>query len=484
MNYLGYVARLGSRVPFLIFAGLLYGEVQFGVYTFGITLVETAAAVALFGMKRSLFKLMSDEVAETGSAYQAIAHGVVLALTAATIATVAVAAGSTLLAGVFRFPEAARVLRIFSPAIFFIVLSDILLVAIRFTRQMRFEVYSRSLAEPITLTVISVIAYYAGAREYGLAFAYVGSLAVAAATSVWFFGRVYSLRRCVETRLQWRQMRPLIAFSGPTAGYDLLFMLADKIDILLVSYFLPASAVGVYGMARQFSTVTKKIRAGFDRILGPVLSDSLAAGDHARAEHQIILVTRWILTVEMLIVLFFAFYAGDLLGLLAGGFGAGATTLVLLMAADAINGSLGISEFAAVYLRPRVNVVLGTGMLIIGVVANFWLIPAFGLEGAGMAVLLTAIAINAARVVVNKRAFGLVTIDACLLKPIGAAIPAGTVLWVVERLVPGTGWLDLIVGVPALVATYLIGLVALGLEPEDRTQLERIRAAFARLRRR
>jgi len=478
VNYVGYVARLGSRVPFLMFAGLLYGETRFGVYTFGITLVETVAAISLFGMRQSLYKLMSDEVAERGHAYRAIAHGVVLALAAAVIGTLAVAAGSGVLAEVFRFPSARGQLLIFSPAILFITLSDILLVAIRFTRQMRFEVYARSLAEPITLTLVSVITYVAGMREYGLAVAYVTSLGVAAVLSVWFFCRVYSLRRCIRTRLEWRQMRRLVEFSAPTAGYDLLLKLADKIDIFLVSYFLPTSAVGVYGMARQFSTPTKKIRAGFEGILGPVLADSLAAGAPARAQHQIVLVTRWILTVEVLLVVFFAFYAGDLLGLLAGGFGAGATTLVLLILADTINGSLGVSEFAAVYLRPRVNVVLGGVTLLVGVVANTVLIQAFGLEGAGTAVLLTAILVNVVRVVVNKRSFGLVTIDVCLLKPILAAVPAGAAVWFVQRIVPGTGALDMLVGVPVLIATYLIGLAALGLEAEDHAQLERVRAAF------
>jgi len=349
---------------------------------------------------------------------------------------------------------------------------------------MRFEVYARSLAEPVTLTVISVIAYYAGLPEFGLAIAYVISLAVAAAMSVWFFVRIYSVPQCLKTRLDWRYMRRLVEFSGPTAGYDLLLMLADKIDILLVSYFLPDASVGIYGMARQFSTVTKKIRAGFDRILGPVLSDSLAAGDHRRAEHHIILVTRWILTVEVLIVLFFAFYAADLLGLLAGGFEAGATTLVLIMIADAINGSLGVSEFVAVYLRPRVNVVLGAGMLAVGFLANFWLIPAFGLEGAGMAVLLSAAAVNAARVVVNKRIFGLVTIDGCFLKPVIAAIPAGGAVWLIERTIPGSGWLDVVIGVPVLVVTYLTVLLSLGLEAEDRLQLGRIRDALDKFGRR
>ncbi len=484
VNYLGYVARLGSRVPFLFFAGLLYGEAAFGVYTFGITLVETAAAISLFGMKRSLFKLMSDEVAETGSPYVAMTHGIVLALVTGALTTGLVALGSTFLAHLFRFPSAAGALVIFAPSVFFIVISDILLVALRFTRKMQFEVYSRSLAEPVTLTVASVVAYYAGAREHGLAIAYTLSLWVAAVTTVWFFVRVYSLRRCFQTRIDRREMRQLVAFSGPTAVYDLLLMLADKVDVLLVSYFLPASSVGVYGMARQFATVTKKIRAGFDRILGPVLSDSLAAGDRERAEHQIVLVARWILTAECAIVVFFTFFAGSFLGLLEGGFAAGATALVLLMVADAINGSLGVAEFPVVFLRPRVNVAIGLAMLLVGIATNLVLIPPLGLVGAGAAVALTAATVNAARVGITRRMFGLATLHPSLLKPLIAAVPAAAGVWLVRATVPATGGLDLIVSIPVLVTLYLATLRALGLESEDRVQLDRLVAAVRRLFRR
>jgi len=482
VNYLGYVARLGSRVPFLFFAGLLYGEAAFGVYTFGITLVETAAAVSLFGMKRSLFKLMSDETAETGHAYTAITHGIMFALVAGLITTVAVTLGATMLANLFRFPSAAHALVIFAPAVLFIVISDILLITIRFTRQMRFEVYARSLAEPITLTVGSVIAYFAGAREHGLAIAYTASLGVAAITTVYFFLKIYSVRRCFQTKLDWSEMKQLVAFSGPTAFYDLLLVVADKVDVLLVSYFLPASSVGVYGMARQFATVTKKIRAGFDRILGPVLSDSLAAGDHARAQHQLVLVARWILTVEIVIVVFFAFYAGSFLGLLEGGFAAGASALVLLMLADAVNGCLGVAEFPVVFLRPRVNVFIGGLMLLVGLISNMILIPAFGLVGAGLAVAITAFIVNAARVAANRRLFGLSTLHPTLAKPLLAALPAVLVVWLVRWAVPDVGGLDAIVGLLALITTYFYALRLLGLEPEDRAQIERLRAALKRNR--
>ena len=474
VNYLGFVARLGARVPFLILAGLLYGAARFGEYTFSITLVETAAALALFGLKRSLFKFMSEAVARGESVHRAIANGLAVALTSGTIMTLAVAAGADHLAALVRMPSAARPLLLLTPAIPMIVISDILLVAIRFTRQMRFEVWARSIAEPITLTVTIVIAYYAGAHESGLFIGYVASLTVAAAASVLFFARIFPIRACLKTDLRWAEIRRLLTFSGPTAAYELLVVLAEKIDVFLVTYFSSAAVVGVYGMARQFSTVTKKIRQGFDRILPPVLSQSIAAGDMKRVQDQLSTVSRWILSVQVLIILGFAFYASDLLGLLGGEFAGAATILMLLIVGDAINGSLGVSELPIVYLRPSVNVVIGAAMLLIGLGTNIWLINAIGPEGAALAVLITYVLVNAGRIGVNRWLFHIVTVKRSILKPVIAALPAAGAVLAVQSLTTHAPLVGSVLGIPVLVASYLGALYLLGLEPEDRMQLQRL----------
>jgi O-antigen/teichoic acid export membrane protein len=478
VNYVGYIARLGSRVPFIFLAGLLYGEARFGAFTFGISVVETAAALATFGMRRSVYKFMSDEIARTGVAYRAVTTAVAVTFAAAVILALALAAGAHSLAGLFNLETAGTTLRILSAAIPLIVLSEILLAAIRFTRQMRFDLYARSLAEPITLTVVIVLAYLAGAREHGLAIGYVASLAAAALLSAFFFTRIYSVRKCVEVRPRRSEMREMIAFSAPTAGYEVLAFITDRVDIFLVSYFMPASAVGVYGMARQFTTVTKKIRLGFDRILAPVVSASLGAGERARAAQQIALVSRWIFTAMTAVVALYALWGDDLLGLMGAGFATGATVLVLLSIGDAINGSLGVSDLPFVFLRPFVNVVLGVGMFILAVAANVWLIGAMGLEGAAVATILTVTVVNAARIYLNRRLFGLTTVAPSILKPLVALVPALGVVLALQRLTAGVPALGIVLGIPALAVTYLGALYVLGLEPEDREQLDRVRAAF------
>ncbi len=474
VNYLGFVARLGARAPFLFLAGILYGEAAFGLYTFATAVVETGAALALFGMKRSLSKRLSDAGGREGELNRAIATGIVLALGLCIPITLLVAGAAGPIALAFGLPQAVTSLLVLSLALPMIVLSDILLVAIRFTRQMRFEVYARSIVEPVTLTVSVIIAHLLGMGALGLVSGYVAALTAAAFTTAFFFRRLYRVRDLLGIRLRAADIVGLLAFTGPTAAYEIMMLLANRADVFLVSYFAPASGVGVYGMAREFSTVTRKIRQGFDPILRPVLSDSVAQGARERARAQLAMVARWILTSQVPVVLIFIFFGDDLLGLLGSGFAGGALILVLLMTGDLIEGALGVNEIPIVYLRPRANIFIGALWLSANVGLGIPLIRIFGAEGMAMAVVLALAGVNLARVGVNRTQLGVDMVEMSLLKPVAAALPAAAAVWALGEGLSPSSPLTVLIGLPALLLIYAGGLVLVGLEPDDREQLQKV----------
>lgn len=478
-NYLGYVARFGARAPFLIIAARLFGQARFGEYIFSLSIVEPIAALALFGLKRSLYKFMSEAAARRDPLNPAVANGIALAIAAGAAATVITVAGAPAIAALFRLPEAAGTLRLLAGAIPLIVISDILLVAIRFTRQMRYEVYARSIAEPITLSTIAATAYYADAHTLGLAYGYLASLTVAAGLSIVYFARVFPLRECLRVPISWQGMRRLVTFSGPTAGYELLTLLGDQIDTYLVTYFFPAGTVGIYGMARQFSTFTKKVRQGFDRILPPVLSDAIHTGDMGRVGTQIALVSRWILSVQVLLVLGFAFFGERILGMLGGDFATAALALVALLVGDSINGSLGINELPIIYLRPSMNLIIGAARVALSFTAGVWLIQHFGMNGAAFSVVLTHGVINAVRIAVNRGVFRISTLRAGIAKPIAAAIPAIGAAAGVHWLAGSVPFLGAALGGVVLLGGYVFGLYRMGLEPEERSQVDKLARRFS-----
>ncbi|MGI9626993.1 MAG: oligosaccharide flippase family protein [Longimicrobiales bacterium] len=476
VTILGSIARIAPRAIFLILAGRFYGESGFGAFTFATAIVETAAGFSLFGMKRSLFRFMGEAKARGESLHRPIVNGVALALTTAVVLTLAGAVGAPVIARTFGLPSAGPMLFVLTMSIPFIVLSDILLVAIRFTRQMRFEVFARSLVEPIVLTLALILIHQVGANEIGLAYAYLVSLVSAAAVSLFFFTRVFDLAACLRTRPRWSEVRQLASFSGPTAGYELLMMLADKADVFLVSYFGSAATVGVYGMARQFATITKKIKAGFDRILPTVYSESLAAGETERASHQLGMVSRWILSVQLPVVLVFLFFATPILGWVQAGFATGGLVLVLLMIGDAINGSLSVSELPFLYLRPSSNIVFGAATLALNVGIGFFLVRAYGAAGAATSVLIASLVVNLVRVTAGYRAFGQRAVSVTIAKPLVAAVFAAGIGWSAEQLLTDLGAIGSALQLILILAAYAGGLALLGLEPEDKAQVERLLA--------
>lgn len=471
---MGYVARLGSRAPFLFLAGLLFGETRFGLYTAALAAVETAAAVAMFGLRRSLFKFMSEAVVREDTVYRAVAHAVALALPTAILLALAIGLQADRAAALLNTPSLAGPLRLLALAVPLIVTRDVLLFAIRFTREMRYEVVARSLVEPITLVGVMGLAYAAGAREHGLLLAYLGSVGAAAATVVASFVRVFPVRACLCVDLRWAEMRALVGFSGPTALYDLLILLAERVDIFLVTYLFSPAVVGIYGMAWQFSTLVKKIRQGFDPVLTPVVSQSIAEGDLSRVRGHLALVSRWILSVQMLLVLCFALYGRTLLGLMGGQFAQGALILTLLVVGDAVNGSLGVSELPLLYVRPAVNVVVGAALLVLDAALGFTLARAIGPAGAALGVLLAYAVINGLRILLNRRLLDILVLKPSNVKPLVAGAVAIGGVMAVNLALDGMSAAKLLAGLPVLLAGYSTALYLLGLEPEDRAQLARL----------
>jgi hypothetical protein len=93
-----------------------------------------------------------------------------------------------------------------------------------------------------------------------------------------------------------------------------------------------------------------------------------------------------------------------------------------------------------------------------------------------LAVALAMAGVNLARVGINRVFLGINTLEWKLLKPLGAAIPAALGLWGLLTLLKLSPLFQLLLGLPLLLGVYFGTLLLLGLEEEDRAQLERILA--------
>ena len=390
-NFLGFLAKFGSRAPFIFIAGSLYGSHSFGRYVIVIAIIETLALVATLGLKRSLFKFLDDDLLRgDDSLPEATIGAVVILVTAlATFFGLAIFFGADPLARLINQPGDAGALRLLSPIIPLYALSEILLAATRFKRTVRFEVLSRSVIEPMTLMLTAFAFYGLGFTQFGLFFAYALSILAALAVAITGIVKVFTLPNLIPGAGLARRIRGIVKFTAPTALNDLVTILLFRVDVFIISHFCTPSELGIYGMAQQFATSVQKVHESFNPIVAPVVSSLIARGPVEGVRHQLAQVSRWILSLQLMIVIGIIFYGDTLLTIVGKNYAAGGVALSFLVLAEMLNGSFGIADLPLLFKRPIFNPIVTSLGFAIQAGLCFWLVPRIGIAGGALALALT-----------------------------------------------------------------------------------------------
>ena len=481
-NFAGFLVRLGSRLPFLFLAVALFGNELYGRYNYTITTIEIAAAFATFGLKRSLFKFIHDRAyAKLYCPEQVILTALCWSLTVGGILTALLIFSADFLAEIFDYPQMVTGLKTLAPILLVITSVDVLLSGTRATRKMRYEVWSRSIVEPYVLLGSMLLFYALGYHEYGLLMAYAVALFSALAVALWGLFNLYSLKSFLSARPCPRLILKIANFSAPTAFHDMALLIFMRMDIFTVKFFFSEAVLGVYTIAQQFATSVEKIYQSFYPILAPVMSSSLVRWDYPRVERHMVMVSRWILMVQCLIVVWSGFYGEAVIAAVANGdtqtgiLAMGGTILLMLMIGETINGGLATSDLPLIYRNPLYNPAISLMMIPLYVLMAWIFTQLFGMDASGvaLALMLTYMTMNAIRLYLIRRLFGIRMFSAKLFKVPFAALICSGIFYQALNFIPLDlihGW-GVFLGIPLLIFLYGASLILIGLEPEDKEKL-------------
>ena len=384
----GFAIRLGARLIFLFVAGHLFGAVLFGAYSLGVAIVEASVGLAGLSLKKTLFQMLDRHATRNeAAAFHVVIDAAILvvaasaALAAAIMVTVSILAGGVL-------PEAtATALFWLAPMIAGQNLVDILLAATRWKHAIRYEVIGRSIVEPYALLLAALGAYYAGFSALGLIVGYwAGNIAIN-------LFALFGVRRCFPT-LGLRSYRPdpgelaaTLRWLLPNTATDLLSGLYARLDLYLVGILLGERASGIYSMAQQIRTPVRQVRQSFDGLLIPMVAKTLDAKGAVVTGQALTTAARFILAIQLPLLLAVIAVGGPLLEAVGPGFGIGYTALVLLTCAETIQGTLGLGDLLFVYLMPRAGLWITLASFVTGIGGALLLIPLWGIGGAAAAML-------------------------------------------------------------------------------------------------
>ena len=470
-NFLGFLLRLAARIPFLFIAGRIYGAEALGRFAYAVIVVEFAAQLATLGLRRGL----ADQLTKTQRPH---AHVVADALIVGTVAS-AIVAGILALFPAMMFPNSAiNGLEWLLPlAVFALVWSDISLAALAYRHDIGAMVKARSIIEPWTISIAALALSWYSLRD-GLILSYVASMVAALIASVWPLLRSYGIPR------GWRE-RParllkMVRRNLPLAAADAIEWGSRRLDIAILGLLFPPAIVGIYYVAQQVASLPQKLKTSFDPILGPVITQKLGEGDRPAVARQVRQVGFWIIAAQAGVALCLGIPGEAVMGLVGPNFVGGTGALAFLLAAEVVAATAVVSEAALIYVARKRNLAISLAMIAVQVGLSFAIVHVmrrFGLpllvQAAGPALAMT-LALGFASVAKAR----------LLSRLLGAPVSGWrwAIVWATAPAVAVGGlmtllpeWVELILGIPAILAVYGAVIWYRGFGAEDR-ELFRMKA--------
>ena len=120
--------------------------------------------------------------------------------------------------------------------------------------------------------------------------------------------------------------------------------------------------------------------------------------------------------------------------------------------------------------RVGLNMADNVGALVLNVVLNLVLIPAYGAVGAAVSWSVALVVVNFAKAVQARRVVGVPAAGAGVRRSLAAAVPAAALAWLLTQWIDG--WVTVVLlAAPAVVLVFFGTLVLMGVSPDDRAIL-------------
>ena len=469
-NFFGFLIRLAARIPFLFIAGRLYGDEMLGRFAAAVVVIELASQVAVLGQKRGLAQQLSEDDVRPPS--HIVADAMVLSIITSLVFT-----GLLLAFPQPMFPNGANgdlswllVLTILPFA-----LTEVALAACAYRFDIGATVRSRAIVEPWAISIAAGALFFV-VPDSGLEVAYVISILAASLAAFMPVMRHYGMPKG-WTPHPVRVFR-LAVRNLPLAGADAVEWGTRKLDLAILAQFATPSQVGVYYAVQQVATLPQKLKTSFDPILGPVITAALKVGDRSAIAKQVCQVGFWIVAMQAGVALALAIPGEAVMGLLGPDFVSGTGALSILLVAEVVAALAVVSESALIYIaRMRnlivsvVTIVFQAALTIAFMVAiteyampEYWRAPA-----AALALAISLAGASIAKSFMLSRILG-ETVNNFRWGLFAAAIPAALVGWAATQV---PEWLELIVGIPAILITYGAIIWFFGFRAEDRVLFRR-----------
>lgn len=476
-NAMGFFIRLLGGIPFLFIGYRLYGVDEMGRFAAAFVIIEILALICALGEKRGLAQRLTEGAEEDGQKrVNLVFDGMLTSLLFSLVACAIL-----LIFPVIIFPSGTNsdVDMWMIAAIPAFALTEILLAAQAYKYDIATTVRARAVVEPWTKSIAVGAFFYLpllipGAewvREGGLALAFIAAIYAALLTALIAFLRTYGTPKGWRPRP--RYLSKMTARALPLIGADVIERGTRLLDVFLIGQSASAATVGIYFFAKEVVSIPQKLKTSFEPILSPVITKNLKIGNMEAIAAQVRQVGFWIIALQVGIALALAIPGEAVMGLGGPAIVGGTGALAILLAAEVIASMAVVSESVLVYIARKRNLAISVGVialqgaLTIGFILladHLGLDEGFKAAGAALALFIALGVSSLVKAVVLKTLLK-ASVSNWRWALVYATAPA-VVVGFVFTLLPE--WVELIFGIPAILATYGLVIWKRGFGDDDR----------------
>lgn len=456
----GSITRTVARVILILFIVQLYGLGSFGYLGEVAAMVELLAALAGFGLPKTLMAYLDKVDGNPEAEGQLISNAIMLA------AMLGTGFGLVLwLIWPFIFPVVSGVPSYVTSAVVLIAVTELLLTVTRSKRVIRWDALVKGFVKPWSFLLFSVGGYFLLVRTGYLSpvaalFAgYMASTLLAALIALTGFARTRRKHYHPLVLPTFSGVRTLSKASFSTAIVDAGSFSFRRLDIILLGMIAGPTATGIYYLVQQLATVVEKMRHLFEPMATPVLAQ---ARSMAVTNSHLKKLCLWIFSAQVGLAMIFTLFAVPILGLFDAVYGQAILLMAILLAGEIAEGTSGLIELPLIYKRPVVasrNIVIAFLCEIGLVIAGSW---HFGILGAAGGFTGAMLLLALLRFVSARRALGLTVLDSSYAKPLIAAIVTTISMMGLSMILVADSGLNLALSVTAGVLLYVTVLRLFG----------------------
>lgn len=469
LNLVGAVCNQLSLFAIISLLARL-GERDVGRYATCFALLALLGLLSLAGFRSALTRFVAIHVADGDGARLrgTLRLGLVLTVVSSSLVGLGLAWAAPWTAGILGDPALADLVRLVGLTLPAATFTDAALAATQGWRTQRPFTLIGRVFEPVVRLGLTAGALALGWGLVGAVWALVvGAWLTAVLAAV-------ALVRCLRGAPRGQpvyEIREIFGFSMVSWVSALAATGLIWVSTLLLGAFTTQEEVGTYSVATRLVMLAVFVMAPINASFTPHMAHLYHKGELDEAARAYGGATRWILNLSLPAFILLVVYPGELLGYFGRGFAEAALVTVVLSLGQLVSAAAGpCGTVLNMSGRVGLNMADNVGALVLNVVLNLVLIPAYGAVGAAVSWSVALVVVNFAKAVQARRVVGVPAAGAGVRRSLAAAVPAAALAWLLTQWIDG--WVTVVLlAAPAVALVFFGTLVLMGVSPDDRAIL-------------